>query len=515
MIGPRNASGPMAAQDENTFAKGRRVDRYEIRAPIGEGGMGAVYRAFDTKLGRTVALKTVVARRRTSLSEELRGRFTREALAASKVNHRNVVQVLDYGFADDGSPYIVMEYLRGQDLGARLRQSREPLAVEYVADVMLSVCAALQACHQAGIVHRDLKPANIFLADTDTGSEVKVLDFGVSKAQLAGELTEEGQILGTPQYLSPEQVEGKTVPESDQYAVGMVLYVCLTKHMPYEEHESLSLLRAIELGKFRRPRAHRPDLPPSLEDIILRALRLSPGDRFESVHALGRQLLPFASARGRGQWRDYYLQAPAARPKESMLGVAMLEELARATPRAAPVAAGLASTESVSEDLPPGPGQHAPQAGISTKLEESSPRAPVGAGEGSLLDVAGESTQGEPTGDRNERPALRRLAIGFLAGFGLVAGALLIYARRGHDRALLPRPAVERMERSVPAPAAASSPTLAVPAPAPSLPAPPPAAPARGSDLKPAPSPRPHKRTRRDKSRSPTEAAPDGVPIMP
>jgi serine/threonine-protein kinase len=522
----------MVAEDENTFAKGRRVDRYEIRAPIGEGGMGAVYRAFDTKLGRTVALKTVVARRRTSLSEELRGRFTREALAASKVNHRNVVQVLDYGFADDGSPYIVMEYLRGQDLGARLRQSGEPLAVDYVADVMLSVCAALQACHQAGIVHRDLKPANIFLADTDTGSEVKVLDFGVSKAQLAGDLTEEGQILGTPQFLSPEQVEGKTVPESDQYALGMVLYVCLTKHMPYEEHESLSLLRAIELGRFQRPRVHRPDLPPPLEEIILRALRLSPSDRFESVHALGRQLLPFASARGRGQWRDYYLQTPAARPKESTLGLAMLEEAAPETPRAAPLAAGLASTEAVSEDLPAGPERYRPQARISTKLEESPPRVPASAAEGSLLDVAGESTQGEPTGDRRQRPALRRLVVGFLAGFGLVAGALLIYARQGHDRAPLPRPALERTERPVPAPAAAPSPTIAVPAPAPPpgppLAAPPPAKPAellparpvpppataRASDLKP-PSPRVHKRARRDKGRSPVEAAPDGVPIMP
>jgi len=439
----------MAPDDDSTFARGRRVDRYEIRAPIGEGGMGAVYRAYDTKLGRTVALKTVVARRRTALSEEMRGRFTREALAASKVSHRNVVQVLDYGFAEDGSPYIVMEYLRGRDLGARLRDSEAPLPVDEVADVMLGVCAALQACHQVGIVHRDLKPANIFLADTDTGAEVKVLDFGVSKAPLAGDLTEEGQILGTPQYLSPEQVEGKTVPESDQYALGMVLFVCLTKHMPYEEHQSLSLLRAIELGKFQPPRAYRPDLPVALEEVILRALRSSPAERFPSVHALGRALLPFASGRGRGQWRDYYTQTPASRPKESTLGVPLGAAAPPGTPKAwpppppatpkatPPPAMALASTDSVSGDLAPrarsGPGL-GPQAQVSTKLEQPAP--PAGA-EGSLLDVAGESTAGE---SRVPRSGARRAFVGLLAGVALLGGALFFYTRTRQDRPL-PAPA--------------------------------------------------------------------------
>jgi serine/threonine protein kinase len=298
---------------ETPSLKRRRIDRYEIHELIGEGGMGAVYRAIDSRLGRTVALKTVVSHRAgEGLTDELRQRFMREALAASQVDHRNVVHVIDFGVTEDGTPYLVMEYLRGRDLGVRLKKSKAPLAIEYVADVMLGVCAALRACHQLGIVHRDLKPSNIFLADTDTGPEIKVLDFGVSKAPTAIDLTQEGQILGTPQYLSPEQVNGKVGPESDQYALGVLLYVCLTKKLPFEEHQNLVLLRAIEAGRFQGPRAHRPEIPLPLEAIILRAMHVDPAQRFESVHALGQALWTFASSRGQVEWKNYYFHTPPA-----------------------------------------------------------------------------------------------------------------------------------------------------------------------------------------------------------
>src|SRR6202142_4716706 len=165
------------------FDAGHRIDRYELRELIGRGGMGSVYRAIDTKLGRTVALKTVAGRRPGArLTDRVRQRFLREAMALSKVEHRNVVQVMDFGFADDGTPFLVMEHLRGRGLGTLLAESGTPPTVTYVVDIMLGVCAALRACHRVGIVHRDLKPGNIFLVDTDTGAEVKVLDFGVSKA---------------------------------------------------------------------------------------------------------------------------------------------------------------------------------------------------------------------------------------------------------------------------------------------------------------------------------------------
>ena len=292
-------------------ANRRRVDRYELLELIGEGGMGAVYRALDTRLGRTVALKTVLTTPHgtAAFNQELRQRFMREALAASKVEHRNVVQVIDFGVAEDGTPYLVMEYLRGTDLAGLLKDTPDLLPIEQVADIMLNVCAALRACHQAGIVHRDLKPSNIFLAETDTGPAVKVLDFGVSKAPIAGDLTQEGQILGTPQYLSPEQVNGRVGPESDQYALGVLLYVCLTNRLPFEEHQNLSLLRAIEAGRFPSPRVYRPQLPEALEAIVLRAMHVDGKQRFESVHALGQALWSFASTRGQIEWKNYYFHA--------------------------------------------------------------------------------------------------------------------------------------------------------------------------------------------------------------
>jgi serine/threonine protein kinase len=303
----------VTTESPDPFVKGQRVDRYEIREHIGQGGMGAVYRAIDTKLGRTVALKTVVANRRgDKLTEEIRERFMREALAASRVEHRNVVQVLDFGFGDDGTPYMVMEHLRGRSLSAILKSAKEPLAIDYVADVMLSVCAALRACHHVGIIHRDLKPANIFLCDTDTGWEVKVLDFGISKAPATNDLTQDGQIIGTPQYLSPEQIEGTVGPESDQYALGVLMYVCLTQRLPYASYQSMRLLRAISEGTFDPPRKLRADLPEELDAIVLRAMHISAKQRFESIHALGQKLWDFASAHGQGQWKAFYFHTPAA-----------------------------------------------------------------------------------------------------------------------------------------------------------------------------------------------------------
>ena len=275
---------------------------------IGCGGMGAVYRAIDTKLGRTVALKTAAVKSNGArLTDRVRQRFLREAMALSKVEHRNVVQVLDFGFADDGTPFLVMEHLRGRDLGALLAESETPMPVTDVVDIMLAVCAALRACHRAGIIHRDLKPGNIFLAETETGREVKVLDFGVSKAPTADDLTREGQIVGTPQYLAPEQIDGKVGPASDQYALGVVLYVCLTLRLPYEDHQNRQLLRAIETGTFESPRTFRSDLPEALEAIVLRAMHVSPSERFESVYALGQRLWDLASRRSQEEWRSYYL----------------------------------------------------------------------------------------------------------------------------------------------------------------------------------------------------------------
>ncbi len=352
---PKAERGPSREGVGTLPGSPRKIDRYELHEMIGCGGMGAVYRAIDTKLGRTVALKTAAAKSNGArLTDRVRQRFLREAMALSKVEHRNVVQVLDFGFADDGTPFLVMEHLRGRDLGALLAESETPMPVTDVVDIMLAVCAALRACHRAGIIHRDLKPGNIFLAETETGREVKVLDFGVSKAPTADDLTREGQILGTPQYLAPEQIDGKVGPASDQYALGVVLYVCLTLRLPYEDHQNRQLLRAIETGTFESPRTFRSDLPEALEAIVLRAMHVSPSERFESVYALGQRLWDLASPRSQEEWRSYYLSRSRGGRETAAVVVArtqILEESAGDSENEAGALFGL-STKAVPSSAP-------------------------------------------------------------------------------------------------------------------------------------------------------------------
>jgi serine/threonine protein kinase len=292
----------------------RQIGRYELDAVIGEGGMGSVYKGLDTKTGRTVAVKVVNVPSDERAAEKLRLRFMREVRAVSRIGHPNVVQVHDYGFSDDNTPYLVMEMLVGTDLGKILRSSRSALPTPYVADVILEVCAAVRACHAASIVHRDLKPGNIFLAKTDAGPgwQVKVLDFGIAKAPFGDNLTNLGQIVGTLQYVSPEQVDGTAGPESDQYGIGVILYACLTKRLPFGGLKDVALLKAITRGEFPTPRSCRPELPEALEAIILRAMSVAPSDRFESVYALGQQLWPFASRLGHRSWERFYTAAAAA-----------------------------------------------------------------------------------------------------------------------------------------------------------------------------------------------------------
>jgi len=292
--------------DAGVLAGTRVIDRYEIVAVIGRGLAGAVYRAVDTRLGRTVALKTATGSGGGArLTDRVRQRFLREAMALSKVDQRNVVQVLDYGFADDGTPFLVMEHLRGRDLGAFLALAEGPLPVAEVADIGLGVCAALRACHRVGIIHRDLKAADVFLVDTETGVEIKVLDFGVSIAAAADDRTRQAQSMPASHHLAPEQIDGKVGPASDQYALGVLLHFCLTRRSP-------DALR----GRSRSPGGA---MPPELEAVLRRATRVPPAERFESVYALGRELLAFASPRGQAQWRAYYRPDADGRPPWAVL----------------------------------------------------------------------------------------------------------------------------------------------------------------------------------------------------
>ncbi len=285
--------------------------RYAVVRPIGRGGMGLVFEAEHLHLHKRVALKTL--HHAAGFDEGAIERFLREGRAAARVRHPHVVDVTDVG-VEGGVPYLVMELLEGETLAASLRR-RASLPVAEALDVLVPVLAAVDAMHRAGVVHRDLKPDNIFLARSLGAVVPKVLDFGVCRpddAEARG-ASSRGGLVGTPYYLSPEQVDGaRGDARSDQHALGVVLYECLCGARPYEAPTLLGLLARIREARFDDPRTRRDDLPPGLAAAIVRALAPDPDARFESVRAFGESLLPYASDTTRTFTRTrLFVDAPA------------------------------------------------------------------------------------------------------------------------------------------------------------------------------------------------------------
>lgn len=293
---------------------GTNFAAYTIVRELGRGGMGEVYEAEHTGLGKRVALK--VMSRLDDEHDNARQRFLMEGRAAARVRHENVVDVTDVG-VHDGAPFLVMELLSGEAL-ALLLAREAPLDARRIADLLVPVAGALAAAHDAGVLHRDVKPENIFLSRTRRGAVVpKVVDFGVSRVDAitdseAQRLTHSANLIGTPRYLAPESVLGarNTVAASDQYALGVVLYECATGANPFREDTLFSLLWAILEAKFPRPSEARPGVDPALEAVILRAMQREPADRFPDMRALAEALLPLASEDTRTHWRE----EPAPRP---------------------------------------------------------------------------------------------------------------------------------------------------------------------------------------------------------
>ncbi|MFK7986992.1 MAG: protein kinase [Sandaracinaceae bacterium] len=276
------------------------ANRYRVLALLDEGGMGAVYVAEHLLIGRKVALKRLHPE--LTSDEMAVARFQREARAAAATGHEHIVEVLDLGFADDGAPFLVMEYLRGSSL-AKLLDAETSLAPRRACRITGQVLAALDAVHDRGIVHRDLKPDNLFLTrkqgDTDF---VKVVDFGISKTQPAeGEtrmdLTRTGVMMGTPFYMSPEQARGVKQLDHrvDLFAAGVILYEMLTGTLPFDGENYHQLLQAILSGKHDPVQTRRRDLDPELAAVVERAIANRPDDRYQTAREMLTALVPFGA----------------------------------------------------------------------------------------------------------------------------------------------------------------------------------------------------------------------------
>jgi len=321
-------ANPGSTADENeipTLAPGTVLGKYSIVKLLGSGGMGAVYEATHTEIQKRVAIKVLSPL--IAAVPGARARFLREAQLTSRVRHPHIVDVADMG-SDGGNTYLVMEFLHGEDLAQRIERLG-PVGVEELADIMLPVCSAVAAAHAAGITHRDLKPQNIFLAAGTRRVLPKVLDFGISKGNdavtQAGTLTGTGAMIGTPYYLAPEQImDSKSAGSaSDQYALGIILYECLTGKRPYDGENLFVVFQGIVGGTPKRPREYRPEIPPEMEEVVLRAMKSDPKQRFPTIEDFGRALLPFASGRARVIWEEAFSSGaagdmPPGRPSIAM-----------------------------------------------------------------------------------------------------------------------------------------------------------------------------------------------------
>ena len=297
VVCPRDAT-PLtwASEDEDVdrFLGTTLAETYKVVRVLGEGGMGRVYEVTHTRLPhRRFALKMLLPE--YARNPEIVGRFSREAEAASKIEHDNVIDVYDLGRTPDGLPYLVSELLQGEELGSVLKRMGK-VDVTLAVHIVRQVCRGLSAAHTLSVVHRDMKPENLFLVGDVTSPRVKVLDFGISKVGDAGgeNLTRTGVVMGTPAYMAPEQARGERVDHRvDVYAVGAILYRLLTGRTPFDSDDVSAALTAVLTEEPPRPRSLAPEIPEALELVIERAMAKKPDERFASMAELDAALAPF------------------------------------------------------------------------------------------------------------------------------------------------------------------------------------------------------------------------------
>lgn len=309
--------------------------QFKILQKIGTGGMGSVYKASQSDMNRMVAIK--ILHPKLANRKDLTSRFRREARAMSQLTHPNTAKVFMYGeLEDDGSLYIVMEYLEGKNLNQTVRRGG-PMSHERAIPILVAVCGALQEAHNMGIVHRDLKPENIFICNQGGLKEFpKVLDFGLAKVterqMRPGSLilTQEGMVFGTPEFMSPEQAQGQTLDaRSDIYSLAIILYEALTGKLPFMAKTPMEYIQKHVMAQPIPLDDRVPELkfPPGLSDTVLKAMAKKPADRYQTAVEFADALEAFTSAP----------MSVEARQRQSLASAQAASSALASSPNAAPV----------------------------------------------------------------------------------------------------------------------------------------------------------------------------------
>ncbi|MGW1835616.1 protein kinase domain-containing protein [Streptomyces sp. NPDC002067] len=309
--------------------EGRSVGggRYQLRDLLGEGGMAAVHLAYDSVLDREVAIKTLHSE--LGREQAFRERFRREAQSVAKLTHTNIVSVFDSGEDElDGGmvPYIVMEYVSGQPLRSELDgdiAQHGAMPTQKALKITADVLAALEASHEMGLVHRDIKPGNVMLTKRNV---VKVMDFGIARAMQSGvtSMTQTGMVVGTPQYLSPEQALGRGVDaRSDLYSVGIMLFELLTGQLPFDADSPLAIAYAHVQEEPPLPSSINQSVPPAVDALVARALKKNPNERFPTAEAMQDECLRIAGSAQSGGSPLIISEGPRARTSGSSVSSAV------------------------------------------------------------------------------------------------------------------------------------------------------------------------------------------------
>src|SRR5882762_646210 len=296
-----------AAAESDTLDIGTVLaGRYELLKLIGQGGMGAVYKARDKELDRVVALKLI--RPELAKNPEVLRRFKQELILARQVTHKNVIRIFDLG-QSDGIKFITMDFVEGQDLRSLLLE-KSKLPPDQAARIMLQICRALEAAHAEGVIHRDLKPQNIML---DASGRILVMDFGIARSAYLPGMTQTGALIGTPEYMSPEQGRGEPLTErSDLFSMGIIFYELLTGKSPYHSDTPLATLWKRMTEKVTPPVVLDPTLPQALSNIVVKALEIEPKNRFASAREMAQQLEVWLGPSAGGE--TIFLPAPRIKP---------------------------------------------------------------------------------------------------------------------------------------------------------------------------------------------------------